>query len=263
MQIKSNEIKLVDLDDIKLNNLNSNKHPPEQIDRLAELIKYQGFRVPGIISNRSGVLIAGEGKYLAAKKLGMTQMPIIYQDFDSDEQETAFGISDNAIAAWANLDLSFINTHLPDLGPDFDVDMLGIKDFRIDASEKDTGEEKENIYSEKISSPSYEPKKDSPPPMTELFTTEKYFSLVKQINEKNLPENLRLFLTFAASRHIVFNYENIAEFYCHQNPEVQDLMEKSALVIIDFNKAIEEGFIKLTDEIKDIVGDDQIEMEDE
>jgi len=152
MQIKSNEIKLVALDDIKLNNLNSNRHPPEQIDRLAELIKYQGFRVPGIISNRSGVLIAGEGKYLAAKKLGMTQMPIIYQDFDSDEQETAFGISDNAIAAWANLDLSFINTHLPDLGPDFDIDMLGIKNFSIEPMDLDYSEKNKEINTDEFGS---------------------------------------------------------------------------------------------------------------
>ena len=50
----------------------------------------------------------------------------------------------------------------------------------------------------------------------------------------------------AATRQHAFNYENIAEFYAHQDRDVQELMEQSALVIVDYNKAIENGYIKLT-----------------
>jgi hypothetical protein len=42
-----------------------------------------------------------------------------------------------------------------------------------------------------------------------------------------------------------FNYKNVAEYYAHSEKEVQELMEDSALVIIDYNKAIELGFVKL------------------
>ena len=48
-----------------------------------------------------------------------------------------------------------------------------------------------------------------------------------------------------------FNYENIAEFYAHSDKEVQELMESSALVIIDFKKAIEQGFIELSEDLAD------------
>jgi hypothetical protein len=123
--------------------------------------------------------------------------------------------------------------------------------------------ENENIYSDKVSTPTYTPQKESAPKLSELFFTEKYFALIKEIKEKKLPPDTELFLTMAASRHIVFNYENIAEFYCHQNNAVQDLMEKSALVVIDFNKAIEQGFVKLTDEIQDIMESATGEEEDE
>lgn len=58
MQIRANEIKLVSLDEIKLNPRNRNKHSKEQITRLAEIITYQGFRNPLIISNRSGLCVA-------------------------------------------------------------------------------------------------------------------------------------------------------------------------------------------------------------
>lgn len=136
MEIRSKDIRLVNLSSIKLDPKNRNKHPKEQIESLAKIIQYQGFRDPIIISNQTGYVKAGEGRYLAAKKLGMQQIPAIFQDFDSEDQEYAFGVSHNAIAAWADLDLSNINIDIPDLGPDFDIDLLGIENFKIDSSEK-------------------------------------------------------------------------------------------------------------------------------
>ena len=56
----------------------------------------------------------------------------------------------------------------------------------------------------------------------------------------------------AATRHIVFNYSAIAEFYAHSDKNVQELMEQSALVIIDFDDAIKNGFVKFTNDIKDM-----------
>ena len=53
----------------------------------------------------------------------------------------------------------------------------------------------------------------------------------------------------AAYRHTKFNYKNIAEYYAHANKEMQGLMEDSALVIIDFDKAIENGYVKLSEDI--------------
>lgn len=48
----------------------------------------------------------------------------------------------------------------------------------------------------------------------------------------------------------MFNYELIADYYAHSNKEVQALMEALALVIIDFDKAIELGFVQLSDDIR-------------
>ena len=119
---------------------NMNKHPKEQIERLAKLIQYQGQRHPIIISKRSGFIVAGHGRWEAMKLLAKTdnwdQIAVDYQDFESEAQEYAFMTSDNAIAEWAELDLSAVNTKMLDLGPDFDVDLLGIKDFVIEPIEK-------------------------------------------------------------------------------------------------------------------------------
>jgi hypothetical protein len=49
------------------------------------------------------------------------------------------------------------------------------------------------------------------------------------------------------------NFGKIAEYYAHAEPNIQRLMENSALVIIDFDKAIENGFVKLSDAISNLV----------
>ena len=132
VKIRAQTIKMVPLDEIKLNPKNRNKHPAEQINRLVEILKYQGFRRPCTISNRTGYLVCGEGRYLAAKKAGMKSIPVIYQDYDSEEQEFADSIADNALDKWAELDLEGIREDVKALDDDFNLDMMGLKDFTLD-----------------------------------------------------------------------------------------------------------------------------------
>ena len=141
-----------------------------------------------------------------------------------------------------------------------DLELLDFADINLDDFKLDLNEDESNLlnnetidkYSKNIKSPVYSPKQDKPPPISELIILEKYNSLVTEIKNKKLSKEMETFLILSASRHIKFNYENIAEFYCHQNKEVQDLMEQSALIIIDFNKAIDNGFVKLTEELQEI-----------
>lgn len=104
-------------------------------------------------------------------------------------------------------------------------------------------------YSAKITAPIYEPK-GIKPHILELYDLQKSRRLNLEIKNSSLSEEEKKFLMFAATRHIVFNYQNIAEYYAHSSKEMQDLMEKSALVIIDFEKAIQLGYVKLCDEIR-------------
>jgi hypothetical protein len=272
MKIQSEKIDIVSVDSLIPHPKNMHSHSPEQIDRLVKLIEYQGMRNPIIVQKGTNLIVAGHGRLMALKKMGQDKVPVIEQEFESEAQLYAYMVSDNAIGkdTWASLDLSAINTEMLDFGPGFDIDMFGIKDFVLDLSDISHGSDAAPVsqedlekYSNKISSPVYTPKKETAPTMPELFSMEKYDALVKDIKAKELPWEVELFLISAASRHIVFNYENIAEFYCHQNLSVQDLMEKSALVIIDFKKAIEGGFVQLTEEIKEISGQNNDEPEGE
>jgi hypothetical protein len=136
MQIRARDIVLVDPRTLKRNPKNRNKHSQEQIDHLVKQFEYQGFRQPVVVSNRSGLVVAGHGRLEAALKMGAEQIPAVYQDFETEEQEYAYGIADNSTADWAELDLSGINLDLPELGPDFDIDLLGIKDFSLEPADK-------------------------------------------------------------------------------------------------------------------------------
>jgi len=106
-----------------------------------------------------------------------------------------------------------------------------------------------NKYSSGIEVPIYEPK-GKPPHVFSLVDRTKTAKLTREINEANLPEEISSFLIAGAQRHLVFNYETIANYYAHATAEVQQLMEDSALVVVDFNSAIEYGYVKMCQEIK-------------
>lgn len=109
-----------------------NKHPEDQIKRLAKIMKEHGIRQAIHISVRSGEICFGHGRWEAAKLNKWDTFPVVYQDFKTEEEEYSCVQSDNSIAHWAELDLSAINTDLATLGPDFDLDLLGIRDFSLD-----------------------------------------------------------------------------------------------------------------------------------
>ena len=58
----------------------------------------------------------------------------------------------------------------------------------------------------------------------------------------------------AANRHIRFNYAQIAEYYCHAPKKVQELMEKSALVVVDIDDAIKNGFARFSKRLEELCG---------
>jgi hypothetical protein len=106
-------------------------------------------------------------------------------------------------------------------------------------------------YTPKIESPVYKPQTKRAPRLSALYDDSKAIKLAEKINSADIPEDVQHFLIIATKRHIIFNYDKIAEYYSHASKEIQELFEDSALVIIDFNKAIENGYVKLSKDIKE------------
>lgn len=104
-------------------------------------------------------------------------------------------------------------------------------------------------YSKKVTTPIYTPS-GRPTSIYECYDHQKYLRMVRRIEHSNVSNEEKEFLKLAATRHIVFNYERIADYYAGASKEMQELMENSALVIIDFDKAIELGFVQLNDKMR-------------
>jgi hypothetical protein len=232
---------------------NSRTHSDEQIGQIAASIKEWGWTTP-VLVDEAGSIIAGHGRTLAAQRLKMIEVPVMVASGWSDAKKRAYIIADNKLALNAGWDESMLALELgeiSDLG--FDLSLTGFNDKELkllmDISEADA------IYSDKITVPTYEPK-NKKPPVEDLYDDEKAMGLIADIKESKLTQQEKDFLMAAASRHIVFNYSKVADFYAHSSKECQELMEKSALVIVDYKQAIENGFVHLTAQIDDLNGEE-------
>lgn len=122
---------------------NPNVHTADQIERIAQIIEFQGWRRPITVSNQSGFMTVGHGRLEAAKLRGWREVPVSYQDYENAAAEYADMVADNALAEWADLDRARINTDIIEFGPDFDLDLLGINNFTVDFSEHELDDKPE------------------------------------------------------------------------------------------------------------------------
>lgn len=133
--------KLIPIADLKFHTKNPNKHTDNQVKRLAQILEFQGWRYPIKVSKLSGYITSGHGRVLAAIENKWKEVPVNYQEYENEDQEYADIVSDNSIAAWSELDFGMINFELQNFGPEFDIDLLGIKNFTLDMFDKDGAKE--------------------------------------------------------------------------------------------------------------------------
>lgn len=202
-----------------------------------------------ILLDKNNRIIAGNKTQELAREAGIKKVIVIDAkpdelvavrrgDVDLDsEKGREMALADNATGA-ANLD--------------WDDEALARAQEEIGLSVEDwnvtIGQKIDDTYSRKIETPVYEPSGVSPN-LSDCYDSTKTEELIEEIKEAELPDEVREFLIYAAYRHTEFNYGMIADYYCNATKEIQELFENSALVIIDFKKAIERGFVKMTDEL--------------
>lgn len=121
---------------IKPYSKNAKKHPAEQVEHIANSIREFGFKQPLVI-DKDGVLVIGHGRLLAAKRLGMTEVPCVRADDLTDEQIKALRLADNKTneSEWDN---GLLNIELDDIT---NIDM-GLFGFVFDEDDVDEAEEK-------------------------------------------------------------------------------------------------------------------------
>jgi ParB-like chromosome segregation protein Spo0J len=125
---------LVALEKLVPNPRNPNQHPQSQVALLAKVIAHQGWRSPVVVSTRSGFIVAGHGRYEAAKVLGLSAVPVDYQDFATEADEWAHLVADNRLAELAEADESALKGLLAELkAGDFDLDLAGFDAAALEA----------------------------------------------------------------------------------------------------------------------------------
>jgi hypothetical protein len=234
--------------------MNARTHDEMQVAQIAASIREFGFNNPVLVDPDNGI-IAGHGRVLAAQKLKLDTVPCIRLGHLSDAQKRAFILADNRLAMSAGWDDEILKSEPDRLRQeDFDIDLIGFDDSELKAffDKESEGEE----YTRKIKAPLYEPTGEKPD-LLDLFSAAKTNQLLSEIESSNVTDEEKAFLRVAAQRHTVFSYKHIAEYYSHADAEMQSLMEDSALIIIDFEKAIENGFVTLAGDIAEACLDDE------
>jgi len=227
----------VNLSDIKLNSNNPRLIKDHKFKKLVQSIKDfpEMLEKRPIVVDENMTILGGNMRYQACKELGIKKINVIIAKDWTEKQKQEFIIKDNiAFGEW-DWDVLANNWSVEDLN-----------DWSLETP--DLYNNDDSYYTTKIESPEYVPSKNKPD-LSSLANTNKQKELIKKIEKSNLKTDVKEFLKLAANRHIVFNYGNIADYYAHSNKETQLLMEDSALVIIDFNKAISEGYVELSDKI--------------
>ena len=233
-----------DINELVLYDKNPRKND-KAVKFVVESIKEFGFLNP-IIIDCDNVIVAGHTRLKAARKLKLANVPCIVADELTPEQVKAFRLADNKVAEFADWDNDLLVGELNDI---INIDM---SQFGFDAISLDEPEEK---YTMATNVPQYEITGECPT-LDEMLNPYKANELIAEIEHSDVTDEEKAFLIEAAKRHNVFNYKNIAEYYAHATPEMQRLMEKSALVIIDIDNAIANGYTTLTDTISELMDDE-------
>lgn len=237
--------------EVKPRERNPRKHPPEQIESLAKSIREFGFTAPVLIE-ADGTLIAGHGRVEAAKKAGLERVPCLRVGHLTSAQVRAYVIADNRLGLDATWDESMLASELHELGAEgFDLGLTGFSSEEFSELVASINGEKEPQYTAKIKGLAYEIT-GAKPTIDQMVDSKKASNLKAEIEASNLPHEVKDFLSLAANRHVVFNYGQIAEYYAHAPKDVQLLMEKSALVIVDMDSAIQNGYVEMTKTIEEI-----------
>ena len=238
------------LQNLKISDLKPYERNPRKndqaVDAVAESIKQCGYCAP-IVVDENMVILAGHTRWKALQKLKWQEAPVLVLEGKTEEQKQKYRLLDNKTSEFAMWDDELLKKELE--GLDFD----GF-DFRFpmdEAIDNASG----SIYTTDSRLPQYTPTGELVAER-DLYDDSKTMALIAEIEGADMSREQKEFLKMAAYRHTVFNYRKIAEYYAATSAEVQSLMERSALVVIDMDDAIANGFTALSATLEELMEDD-------
>jgi hypothetical protein len=230
-----------------------------------------GYTEPVLLDERTGRLVAGHGRIDSLKRLkekgGEPPEGVQVQGKEwaipvtrgwasrNDSEAEAYLLASNQLTIAGGWDEEKLEEMLRDLAATQSLDGAGWDEKELEKLLAESAGD--GLYTGKVEAPIYKPTGEKPK-VSELYDTERLRLLTREIDEAtDITEEERVFLRMAATRHLTFDYQNIAEFYAHASAPLQRLMEQSALVIIDFKQAIELGFVKMAEALAEAAGENE------
>jgi site-specific DNA-methyltransferase (adenine-specific) len=120
---------------------NSRTHSDTQVAQIAASIKEWGWTTPVLVSE-DGILIAGHGRVMAARKLGLPEVPVMVARGWTEAQRRAYVLADNQLALNAGWDMDLLSIEMQDLNADgFDLSLIGFDDKTLAALLADSPED--------------------------------------------------------------------------------------------------------------------------
>src|SRR5216684_1010787 len=131
LQAMAKHIELWLLDKLIPYSKNPRTHSDAQIAQIAASIQAFGFNSPILVDSEAGI-IAGRGRFLAARKLQLKEVPVIVLDHLTEAQKRAYILADNQLALNAGWDETLLAAELAALQKeDFNLDLVGFEDEEL------------------------------------------------------------------------------------------------------------------------------------
>lgn len=119
--------------DLKHHPQNPNQHSEGQLRFIQKVLAHQGWRSPLIVSNLTGFVVCGNGRLMAARAMGLDEVPVDRQDFASEADEIAHLLADNKIASLAELNNDLLKDVLIELDTGaIDMDLTGFDSSELE-----------------------------------------------------------------------------------------------------------------------------------
>lgn len=246
---------MTSINSLKHDHKNARRRTDRSAMLIAESLKRYGA-ARSIVIDEENRILAGNGTIEGAKQAGITNVRIIDAEGDeviavrrsglTEDEKVGLALADNRTSDLSEWDGAMLHqlSEEHDITAWFDKkeleELFGVEEVL----------DEDSPYTNKTNAPIYEPTGEIHKPK-QLYDPTKTNQLIATIKNADIPDDVKAFLISAAHRHTAFNYSKIADYYATSPKEIQTLFEDSALVIIDFEQAIQNGFVKLDQSVEE------------
>jgi hypothetical protein len=135
------KVEYIPISELKPYGRNARKHSEKDVEKIINSIKEFGFKDPVGIWGDKNTIVEGHGRVIAAKKLGMKEVPVIRLDDLTDEQRKAYGLAHNKTAELSEWDFDLVDAEIAE------IENIDMEKFRFETA-KEIEEEVEQIEEE-------------------------------------------------------------------------------------------------------------------